>query len=170
MAYQLQLFVLNHSSAPTLIEQSCWWGKGTAWSTNTTTTAKGATVTTYTLSMDASGSSGALRFRTESGTIFSVAIGVHNYKRWSDVQVDLASDNPLTKLHARYYDDKDELYKKLWAQSPEASGALSSEGHEVKVGFYRTEGHALAGYLAYYPQETGQGASLYGGGIRSVIG
>jgi hypothetical protein len=174
MAYQLQLSVLNHSSAPTLIEQSCWWGNGTAWITNTTTTAKGATLTTYTLSMDASGTSGMLRFRTESGAIFAVAIGVHNYERWCDVQVDLAGDNPLTKLHARYYDDKDELYKKLWAQSPDASGVLSTEGHEVKVGFYKTEGHSLAGYLAYFPQETGQGAQAPGdfpwGGIRNILG
>ncbi|KAH6838681.1 fungal fruit body lectin [Chaetomium sp. MPI-CAGE-AT-0009] len=174
-AYQLQLFVINHSAAPSLIEQSCWQNNNTTWTTDTTTTAKGATLTTYTLSMDESGSSGMLRFRTQSGTIFAVAIGVHNFERWCDVQVNLTGDNPLTKLHARYYDEADELYQKLWAQSTEASGVLNNEGHEAKVGFYKTEGQFLAGYLAYFPQEpqeTGQGApgDFPWGGIRSILG
>ncbi|KAK3291626.1 fungal fruit body lectin [Chaetomium fimeti] len=168
MAYQLHVLVLNHTSSPALIEQSCWHENPTAWTTTTANTDTGGTLTAYTLSMAASGSSGMLRFRTESGAFFAVAIGVHNFKVWSDVQV-LPDDKPLSYLHGRYYDQNDELNKRLWAQSSVAAGVLGSESHEVKVGFYKAEGHLLAGYLAYFPQETGQEASTFGGGIRSVI-
>ena len=140
MAYTLQLRIVNDTpDTLTLIEQTCWWGRGTAW----TRSENG-----HTLAMDNSGSSGMLRFRVaETGALFAVAVGVHNYKRWCDVQGDLAGEMPLTRVHPGYYEDSDPKNKALWAQASEASGSVG--GRTVTVAFYQAEGQRLLATVTY---------------------
>ncbi|OBZ78202.1 hypothetical protein A0H81_02578 [Grifola frondosa] len=57
------------------------------------------------LTMGGSGTSGTLRFKSESGDYFLVALGVHNYKRWCDIVTDLTSSNTGVEIHPTYYQD-----------------------------------------------------------------
>jgi hypothetical protein len=88
-----------------------------------------------------------LRFRTNSGALFAVGVGVHNYKRWCDVQGDIADNQPLTRLHPGYYNDSDPKNKALWAQAAEASGSVG--GRRVTVSFYQPEGNRLLATVTY---------------------
>jgi hypothetical protein len=139
MAYTLQLRLVNDAAdVLTLVEKTCWFGAGTAWAD---------TESGHTLAMHGSGSSGMLRFRTNSGALFAVAVGVHNYKRWCDVQGDIADNQPLTRLHPGYYNDSDPKNKALWAQAAEASGSVG--GRRVTVSFYQPEGNRLLATVTY---------------------
>ncbi|KAK4135131.1 fungal fruit body lectin [Trichocladium antarcticum] len=139
MSYTLQLRIVNDTTdVLTLVEKSCWYGAGTAWT---------ATESGHVLSMNASGSSGMLRFRLGNGKLFSVAVGVHNYKRWCDVQGDIADNQPLTRTHPNYYNDSDPKNKALWAQASEASA--TANGRRVTVSFYQPEGNRLLATVTY---------------------
>ncbi|KAK1782294.1 putative lectin [Copromyces sp. CBS 386.78] len=142
MSYTLHLRLINDTSDPlTLVEQTSWWGKNTIWSQTPSTGV-------YVLSMANSGSSGMLRFQTSKGDFFAIAAGVHNYKRWCDVLVDTGDEAPLTKLHPKYYDDKDSKYQALWAQASEVE-AKSKSGKTVRVKFYQPEGNVLRATIEY---------------------
>ena len=151
MPYTLQLRVINDTpDTIALVEQTCWFGAGTIWAaTNDTTQTLFPDTQIHTLSMDNSGSSGMLRFRTSSGTRFAVAAGVHNYKRWCDVQVDLADDQPLTRLHGAYYTEGDPKNAALWAQAEQAAATEAQSGRQVKVAFYKSEGDRLLAVVTY---------------------
>ncbi|KAK1835658.1 fungal fruit body lectin-domain-containing protein [Podospora conica] len=139
-SYTINLNVLNFSSEElTLVEKTCWLGAGTEWER----TDDGAI-----LSMNASGTSGMLRFRTSGGDRFAVAVGVHNYKRWCDISADLDNATPLTKLHGRYYDDKDVKNKRLWAQD-EKFQVTTKNGVNIKIVFFKEDGKALWARLEY---------------------
>lgn len=142
MSYTLHLRLINDTpDSLSLVEQTFWWGKSTRWSQIDSTGV-------YVLSMANSGSSGMLRFQTSRGDYFAVAVGVHNYKRWCDVLVDTADDSPLTKLHPKYYDDKDAKYQALWAQASEFE-ATAKSGKTVRVKFYQAEGNVLRATVEY---------------------
>ena len=53
--------------------------------------------------MGGSGTLGMLWIKTLSGHIFSVIVGIHNYKPWCDAQVHLKPDDAAVKLHPEYY-------------------------------------------------------------------
>ncbi|KAG7285715.1 hypothetical protein NEMBOFW57_008008 [Staphylotrichum longicolle] len=152
MTYTLQLRVINDTpDVIALVEQTCWSGAGTIWSaTNDATQTHFPDTQIHQLQMDGSGSSGMLRFRaSSSGTRFAVAVGVHNYKRWCDVQVDLADDQPLTRLHGAYYAEGDPKNAALWAQASEAAGTEAQSGRQVRVAFYKSEGERLLAVVTY---------------------
>ncbi|KAG2043731.1 Cytolysin/lectin, partial [Suillus americanus] len=56
-----------------------------------------------TLVMDGSGTSGALRFRNGAGEQFVVTRGVHNYKRWCDIVIDLTPGDTGVRIQHEYY-------------------------------------------------------------------
>ncbi|KHE80301.1 fungal fruit body lectin [Neurospora crassa] len=143
MSYTIHLRLINDTSdSLQLVEQTCWFGHGTRWSQVDSTGV-------YVLSMNNSGSSGMLRFQnSKGGDYFAVAVGVHNYKRWCDIQVDTADDAPLTKLHPKYYDEKDAKYKALWAQASEFE-AKAKSGKTVRIKFYQAEGNVLRATVEY---------------------
>ena len=149
MAYTLQIRIINDTADTlTLVEQTCWFGAGTAWAASSSEPPT-ATTQTQILSMGYSGSSGMLRFRSGSGALFAVAVGVHNYKRWCDVQVDLADTQPLTQLHGAYYTEGDPKNAALWAQAAEAAATEKNGGRQVKVSFYKAEGDKLCAVVTY---------------------
>lgn len=138
--YAINVRVINDThDTLTLIEKTTWFGAGTEWHHPE----EGRVLT-----MDASGSSGMLRFRTSRGDRFAVAVGIHNYKRWCDVSADLDSATPLTKLHGRYYDDKDVKNKRLWAQDEEFK-VVTKGGVAIKIVFYKVDGKTLWANLEY---------------------
>ncbi|KAK4148527.1 fungal fruit body lectin [Chaetomidium leptoderma] len=119
MAYTIQLGVINDTPDPLfLIEQTCWLGGGTAWTTTATTGSESI----HTLSMNQSGSSGMLRFRTGKGNQ-----ALCRRRRRAQLQ----ALDPKNKV--------------LWAQAAnEAAGEVADDaGLQVKVWFYLAEGNRL---------------------------
>ncbi|KAK0617608.1 fungal fruit body lectin [Immersiella caudata] len=140
MSYRVSLRLINDTNVTlTIIEKTCWKGAGTAW----TQSESG-----HHLSMNSSGSSGMLRLRSSEGEYFSVAVGVHNYKRWCDVDVNLSDSQVLTGLHPQYYNEKDAKYQALWAQATEKEG-VSEKKRKWRVEFYQAEGNELRGNLVF---------------------
>lgn len=70
------------------------------------------------LRMDSSGTSGTLRFYNEVGNYFIVAMGVHNYKPWTDIVPNLTTSDSGVKVHPTYYQDgAGGRTDRLWAQA-----------------------------------------------------
>ncbi|KAK5657987.1 hypothetical protein OQA88_2540 [Cercophora sp. LCS_1] len=140
MAYNLKLHIRNDTKdSLQLVEQTCWIGAGTLWHT---------VLGGYSLDMKNSGSSGMLRFLASNGEFFTIAVGVHNYKRWCDVMVNTGDSTPLIKLHPNYYDEKHAKYKCLWEQSAEDE-MTTKAGEKVRVSFYVKEGNELRGEITW---------------------
>ncbi|KAG6554014.1 hypothetical protein Mapa_004931 [Marchantia paleacea] len=93
------------------------------------------------LNMDASGTSGMLRFRNPAGEFFLVALGVHNYKRWCDIVVDQKSTNTSVEILPTYYDNgsRNEM---LWKQLASLE-KKTSKGEHIKVDYYKEDGNTL---------------------------
>ncbi|KAL4880271.1 fungal fruit body lectin [Aspergillus karnatakaensis] len=96
MSYTITLTTLKDSpDTLTLVEKTCWhYGGGATWTEH-----DGHQI----LTMGSSGTSGMLRFHSSSGELFSVVLGVYNYKPWCNALVDLEPSEAAVKLHAEYY-------------------------------------------------------------------
>jgi len=91
-----------------------------------------------TLTMDSSGTSGGLRFRSTDGAeIFYVALGVHNYKRWCDIVTDLVAQDSGVKLQPEYY-ESGKRNEMLWKQLPEIE-KTSAKGRKITVTYVKEE-------------------------------
>ena len=55
------------------------------------------------LSMSGSGTSGCLRFASDTGENFMVTLGVHNYLRWGDILTNLAHNQTCVGVNPEYY-------------------------------------------------------------------
>ncbi|PPQ81531.1 hypothetical protein CVT25_013327 [Psilocybe cyanescens] len=53
--------------------------------------------------MGGSGTSGIVRFASDSGENFAVVLGVHNYARWCDIVTDIPTTQTATTLQPIYY-------------------------------------------------------------------
>ncbi|KAJ4288751.1 hypothetical protein N0V88_007285 [Collariella sp. IMI 366227] len=147
MAYTVQLRLLNDTSDVLyLCEQSC--GEGTSWTTVPSNAPAPFGGSMYTLNLVSSGSCGMLRFKTLNGHVFAVAVGVHNYKRWCDLQVDLNDRQVCTVLQQGYYKEGDPKSGVIWQQADQVS-ATTKEGRKISVKFYQNEGNRLLGVLTY---------------------
>ena len=93
------------------------------------------------LTMGGSGTSGTLRFKNPQGDYFLVALGVHNYKRWCDIVVDITPSNTGTEIHPTYYSNgaRGEM---LWKQLASLE-KTTSKGVRFKVEYYKEEGHTF---------------------------
>ena len=57
------------------------------------------------LEMGESGTSGTLRFMSDTGGSFIVAVGVYNHKRWCDVVSNLKNDETGVAINPQYYNN-----------------------------------------------------------------
>ena len=57
------------------------------------------------LSMSGSGTSGSLRFLSDTGENFIVTLGVHNYLRWGDIVTNLLNNQTGVAINPEYYSD-----------------------------------------------------------------
>lgn len=104
----------------------------------------------HVLTIGASGTSGSLRFVSDTGENFIVTLGVHNYAPWGDIVADF---NPATqtalKITPEYYETewggtgkKDRVaqrwktlasYDVSWKERKYAYKYTVTEGHNLKV-------------------------------------
>lgn len=93
------------------------------------------------LTIGGSGTCGTLRYRSESGESFLVAVGVHNYKRWVDIVPDLAEAQTGELLSAEYYSGSKRARRRE-KQLSHHEVTLAS-GRSVKVNYTVADGHNL---------------------------
>ncbi|PPQ75894.1 hypothetical protein CVT24_001083 [Panaeolus cyanescens] len=111
-----------------LVEKAA--GSGVHW-----TKVKGQTV----LNMTNSGSSGILRFIADNGENFSLALGVHNYKRWCDIVPSVTnSQTGVTILHEYYAGRSAQREKQLASYA-----TTNAQGRKFSVNFSVPDGQNL---------------------------
>ncbi|KAG2055684.1 lectin [Suillus hirtellus] len=121
MSYTIVVRVIDNThnnSNFTLAEKTVWhYANGGRWSD---------TDSIQTLTMGGSGTSGGLRFMrgTEED--------IHNYKRWCDIDTNLAPGDMGMKIHPEYYKDGSPQNKLLWDQLSEIE-KTSAKGTKVNV-------------------------------------
>ena len=100
-----------------------------------------------TLTQGGSGTSGVLRFLSDKGERITVAVGVHNYKRWCDAVTGLKPKETALVINGQYYNNggRDWVREK---QQTEHS-ATSPTGTKVDVVYTVTEGNKLEANIIF---------------------
>jgi len=133
MAYRINLRVYqaNTETFFQIVEKTVWnYANGGTWAE-----ANGEQV----LTMGGSGTSGTLRFVSTTGSSFLLALGVHNYKRWVDIQPDPTKDQTATVMHPSYYNagtaqaEAREAQRSTWT-------VQTAQGQQVTVTCTQEEG------------------------------
>ncbi|GFF48748.1 boletus edulis lectin [Aspergillus lentulus] len=141
MSYTIRLRVENSTSDTlTVVEKTCWYyANGCTW-----TEQDGQHV----LFMGGSGTSGMLRFKSSSGDLFTVALGMHNYNPWRGLLVDLREDDTALKLHPEYYNGG------KFSHLPEGVYSLeTTHGAKVAVNLQRKDENEVFAVLQYSPAD-----------------
>jgi len=95
----------------------------------------------HVLKMGGSGTCGTLRFQTDLGEKFVVAVAVHNYERWCDIVQDVHNDQTGATIQAEYYNGGDRTRQRE-KQLPNYS-SVGSAGRNVSINFTGKEGNDL---------------------------
>jgi len=131
MTYTIIVRVIDTSDIGfTIVEKTVWhFANGGTW-----TDSEGI----ETLTMNGSGTSGALRFRgAPDGEEFLVLLGIHNYQRWCDIVTDLGLGETAMKIQPTYYKEggRGDM---LWKQLP-AISKKNSMGRQIEVKYVAQE-------------------------------
>jgi hypothetical protein len=144
MSYSIKVSVVNDTNDKlTLVEKTVWYyANGGTWADINNG---------YILSMAGSGTSGVLRFQSSNGEQIALVTGVHNYKRWCDIAVDI-QDAGVDKstamfIHPTYYQPG----PNATTREKQLSDVIktTAKGKRVTVHFYVNEGNNLYATLTY---------------------
>jgi Fungal fruit body lectin len=94
---------------------------------------------TLVLTMGGSGTSGTLRFIADTGEIFLVVLGVHNYAPWCNVAPYLAAAETGEVGNAEYYAGG----KRSGVPVQPSCTVNNASGRKISVNFMATEGSDL---------------------------
>jgi Fungal fruit body lectin len=99
MSYKItaKVYQTNQNGFFHIVEKTCWKYGGVTW---------GEVNGTHVLTMDSSGSSGSLRFVSDTGENFIVTLGVHDNKRWGDIVTNLTDEQTGVVVTSEYYDSE----------------------------------------------------------------
>lgn len=94
----------------------------------------------HTLTMGGSGTSGTLRFL--------VVVGVHNYRRWTDVVADLTSDQTGMVINPEYYGGGTRTHG-TWEQTLTTHEVHNAWGRRLAVTWFVGEGNDLRASVCF---------------------
>ena len=97
MSYTItaQVYQTNRNAFFHVVEKTVWhYANGGTW---------GEVDGAHVLTMGGSGTSGSLRFASDTGEKFIITLGVHNYKRWGDIVTNLSNDQTGVVITPQYY-------------------------------------------------------------------
>ncbi|XP_006455555.1 XCL-like lectin [Agaricus bisporus var. bisporus H97] len=119
------------------VEQTCWkYANGCTWDE-----AKGE----YVLTMGGSGTSGSLRFVSDTGERFVATFGVHNWKRWCDIVTNLTDEQTALVINQEYYGVP---YRDAARERQLTSYSVSDrEGRKYTINYTVTDGNNLKANL-----------------------
>jgi Fungal fruit body lectin len=118
-----------------VVERTAWnYANGGTW---------GEADGTQVLTMGGSGTSGSLRFASDTGENFIITFGVHNYKRWGDIVTNLANEETGVIITPQYYgtdhpDRVSQREKQLTSYS-----VKNNKGRSFSFNYTVTDGHHL---------------------------
>ncbi|KAH9953090.1 fungal fruit body lectin [Russula dissimulans] len=97
----------------------------------------------YVLTMGGSGTSGSLRFVSDTEENFILTLGIHNYRRWGDIVTDLTPEQTAKVINAQYYNSAyPSKAEKLWAQLTNYQTS-NAKGRTFKFIYTALEGEEL---------------------------
>ncbi|KAF8900130.1 lectin [Gymnopilus junonius] len=125
----LQLYQTNTNAYFHPVEQTVWnFANGGTWS---------RTDEVRTLTMGGSGTSGTMRFVSDTGENFLVAVGVHNFARWCDI---VTNDQTGTVINPQYYGGgRDAVREQQFANC----NAINSKNRHFKLNYTVANGNDL---------------------------
>lgn len=134
MSYTINLSIIDDSGdALTVVEKTCWYyANGGTWIERDGR---------HILSMGGSGTSGMLRFKSSTGEIFALAVGVHNYAVWCDLLVDMRNEDTIVRVHPTYYDNGPRG-QMLWNHLRRLE-KTTAMGRTLTIDFFRNDSHDL---------------------------
>ena len=142
MSYNVALRVFQTNPARGffhIVEQTVWhFANGGTWAEDNTT---------RTITMGGSGTSGVIRFKSDKNEYITIAVGVHNYKRWCDVVTGLKPEETALLINGQYYNNggRDFVREKQEVEHT----ATSPAGTKVTIKYTVTEGNNLAAYITF---------------------
>ncbi|KAF8547946.1 lectin [Imleria badia] len=132
MSYSITLHIFQHPDRGyfSIVEKTCF--TKCTWS---------QTNDVLTLTMDGSGTSGVLRFMSDKGELITVAVGVHNYKRWCDIVTGLKTNETALVINKQYYGNggRDWIREKQLAEY----NVTSASGTKVEIKYTVPDGNKL---------------------------
>lgn len=96
------------------------------------------------LTMGGSGTSGTLRFVSDSGENFIVAMGVHNYKRWGDIVTNLQNDQTGVIINPQYYSNQNPDREKAREAQLVEYNVKNAKGRNFEIKYTVSDGNNLA--------------------------
>ncbi|PPQ66974.1 hypothetical protein CVT24_008388 [Panaeolus cyanescens] len=136
MSYKItvRIYQTNPNAFFQVVEKTVWnYANGGTW-----TESNGQHV----LTMGGSGTSGTLRFLSDNGENFIVALGVHNYKRWCDIVTNLKNDQTGIIINPQYYNSGPRAYQREKQLS--SYDVNNAQERNFAVTFTEGDGHDLA--------------------------
>ena len=137
MSYTISLRIFQTNPARgffRIVEKTVWYyANGGTWSDSDGV---------LTLTMGGSGTSGVLRFLSDKGEYFTIAVGVHNYKRWCDLVGNIKPDETGLLINGQYYNNGGRDYQR--EKQLAEYGGTSAVGTKVEIKFTVADGNNLA--------------------------
>jgi hypothetical protein len=137
MSYTIiaKVYQTNQNAFFHVVEKTVWkYANGGTW---------GEVDGCHLLTMGGSGTSGSLRFVSDTGENFIVTLGVHNYKRWGDIVPNLTHEETGVVITPQYYSDKHGDREKQREKQLTTYSVKNSKGRSFSLHYTVTEGNNL---------------------------
>ncbi|KAI0295805.1 fungal fruit body lectin [Russula brevipes] len=125
-----QIYQTNTNAFFHVVEKTIW-GSGHA---GTWSEIDGAHV----LTIGASGASGCLRFRSDTDEFFIVALGIHEGRRWGDIDTLLGAGDTGIVVHPQYYSDAPNLWPRVQQREAQLTSYHVTSLHNRTFSFIYT--------------------------------
>jgi Fungal fruit body lectin len=118
-----------------VVEETVWkYANGGTW---------GQVDGTHVLTMGGSGTSGSLRFVSDTGENFIVTLGVHNYKRWGDIVTNLTNEETGVIITPQYYNNEHPDRERQREKQLVTYSVKNNKGRNFTFEYTVTEGNDL---------------------------
>jgi Fungal fruit body lectin len=118
-----------------IVEKTVWkYANGGTW---------GQVDGTHVLTMGGSGTSGSLRFVSDTGENFIVTLGVHNYKRWGDIVTNLTNQETGVIITPQYYNNENPDRERQREKQLTTYSVKNNKGRNFTFEYTVTEGNDL---------------------------
>ncbi|KIJ57104.1 hypothetical protein M422DRAFT_149383 [Sphaerobolus stellatus SS14] len=133
----IRVFQTNPNAFFRNVERTVWkYANGGTW---------GDSNDEYVLTMGGSGTSGSVRFVSDTGENFVATFGVHNYKRWCDIVTNLSNEQTALVINQEYYGvpERDAQREKQLA----SYNVANAKGRKFSINYTLAEGNNLKANL-----------------------
>ncbi|KAK7436362.1 hypothetical protein VKT23_019210 [Stygiomarasmius scandens] len=129
----VRIYQTNPNAFFQLVEKTIWhYANGGTWT---------EAHDEHVLTMGGSGTSGLLRFSSNTGEFFTVALGVHNYVRWCDIVPNLPSNQTGCVILPEYYNNQARGHQR--EKQLESFSVNNATGRQLSVVYTVKEGNDL---------------------------